>query len=130
MNFLEGCLESEKHGRQGAGDIHTWANFCSCYTLGMFVPVRYKLGCHIRFCLKKGINSLKIIVNWSTKPSQVCSLCLLGWLETLKYARDWDNDSLLAIEKWTVVPLLIARCKCPPARTKMGKVWVPVKLGA
>jgi hypothetical protein len=80
--------------------------------------------------LKKGINSLKIIVNWSTKPSQVCSLCLLGWLETLKYASDWDNDSLLAIEKWTVVPLLIARCKCPPARTKMGKVWVPVKLGA
>jgi hypothetical protein len=55
---------------------------------------------------------------------------LLGWLETLKYASDWDNDSLLAIEKWTVVPLLIARCKCPPARTKMGKVWVPVKLGA
>lgn len=65
-------------GWEEAGDIHTWVNFCSCHTLGLFVTVGYKLGLHIRFHLKKGINSLKIIENQCTQPS--LWLVPTGWV--------------------------------------------------
>lgn len=79
-------------------DIHTWVNFCSCCTLQIFVPLTYQLGFHIRFHLKKGINSLKIIGNQCTKPSQVCGLCLLDWFVMRWFSAGRYKDKLTDLE--------------------------------
>lgn len=62
--------EAGSVGWKGTGVTHTQANFCSCHTLEIRVPLAHWLGFHIRFHLKKGINSLRIIGNRCNKARQ------------------------------------------------------------